>query len=463
MTPQKKSGWWKWVLGLVLVGGGIACWQWYSKQPKNEAVDYKTNVVSRGEIVQSVTSNGQINPVKTVQVGSQVSGIVTKLYVDFNSQVTNNQVVAQIDPSTYDQNLTQATAELANSMAAWEYANLNMKRAKELRASDLIPPADLEKATTDLHQAEAGVKIRESAVKRAKVDLEKTTIYSPIDGLVISRSVDEGQTVAASFSAPVLFQIANDLRKMQIEAMVSEADVGGVEVGQKVTFLVDAFPSRPFRGDVKQVRYAPITNQNVVNYICVVDVNNYDLKLRPGMTANATIVTAQRTDAIRVPNAAFRFRPTETAGGKGATNKPPGAAGKPVASGPPAGGGGDAQPSSEERRKRWENATPEQREQMRAMRGRGDGGGQRGSPDAPVTRTVYLIEKGSNSAKPALKPATIKTGISDGNYTEVIEGLKEGDVVVTGINVPMTASTANRPPGASTPFGSPMGGGMRPR
>jgi HlyD family secretion protein len=313
--------------------------------------------------------------------------------------------------------------------------------------------------------------MREAVLKKATVDLERTTIYSPIDGVVISRAVDVGQTVAASFNAPTLFTVANDLRNMRIEAMVSEADVGGVEEGQRVTFTVDAFQGRQFQGEVTQVRFAPVTNQNVVNYVTIVNVNNDDLKLRPGMTANASIITAQRRDVLRVPNAALRFRPPEKAVVKGATNSPSGT-NRPIAAMASAGEGGERL-SSEERRKRFESMSPEEREQFRArMRARsGDGPpgdglgvGRRSntwSTDGSAPRTVYLLEKETASGKEVsvLKPVTVKTGISDGSFTEVLEGLKEGDVVVTGVNLP-TPTTALRP-GGSSPFGGPFGG-MRP-
>jgi HlyD family secretion protein len=308
------------MLLLVCAAGAGGWWWWHSRRAAENALDYRTAGISRGDIVQSVTANGQINPVKQVQVGSQISGIINEILADFNSQVTNGQVIAQIDPSTYQQLVVQSEADLANGQAGLELAQVTYDRNQELRKNELISKSDFDKSRADLHQADAVVKTREALLRKVKVDLERATIYAPIDGVVISRNVDVGQTVAASFNTPTLFLIANDLRKMQIEAMVSEADVGGVEVGQRVNFTVDAFPTRQFRGQVKQVRYAPITNQNVVNYTTIVEVDNSDLKLRPGMTANATVVTAQRSAALRIPNAALRFRPPDNAAAKGATN-----------------------------------------------------------------------------------------------------------------------------------------------
>ena len=489
------------MLLLLCAAGAGGWWWWHSRQAAATALDYKTATISRGDIVQSVTANGQINPVKQVQVGSQISGIIQEILADFNSQVTNGQVIAQIDPSTYQQMVIQSEADLTNALAGLELAQVTYDRNAALRTNELISKSEFDKSRADLHQAEATVKTRDALLRKAKVDLARTTIYAPIEGVVISRNVDVGQTVAASFNTPTLFLIANDLRKMQIEAMVSEADVGGVEVGQRVNFTVDAFPTRQFQGQVKQVRYAPITNQNVVNYTTIVEVDNSDLKLRPGMTANATVITAQRSGALRIPNAALRFRPPENAVVRGATNVATAAGTNALARGPGATNrtgpgvalagpnapafpppdlmGGGAMPSREERRRMFENMTPEQREQFRAaMRARfgegpprgmgggppfglpGFGGGGQGSYEGPTTRTIYVLDKTDPASqnKLALKPLTIKTGISDGTYTEVLEGLKENDLVVTGVNTPTTVAAAVRP--GSSPFGGPFG--MRP-
>lgn len=492
MTANKSSGGWKWALVLLVVGAAGGGYYWYTTRSVHSTVDYKTAALSRGDIVQSVTANGQLTPVMSVQVGSQISGIIKDIKVDFNSQVTSNQVIAQIDPSTYQQNIAQAEADLASAMAALEFAQLSSKRALELRKNELISTSELEKAQVDLHQAEAVVKMREAALNKNKVDLERTTIYAPIDGVVISRNIDVGQTVAVSFNSPTLFLIANDLRNMRIEAMVSEADVGGLAVGQKVNFTVDAFVNRQFQGKITQVRYAPITNQNVVSYISIVEVNNDDLKLRPGMTANATIVTAERLNVPRVPNAALRFRPPESAAAKGATNATAKAGSAsatnqaPIAtSGPYAGlptppWAADGRRPTPEERDKWEaTLTPEQREQARQIRERmrqrmaegGTGGGgpgagagsrlPRNNPEGPATRTIYVLEKNLANGKevPVLKPVTVKTGIADASYTEILEGLKEGDVVITGVNLPATAVAAR--PGGSSPFGGPTG--FRPR
>lgn len=472
-----------WLIILLLTAGaGYAGWRWYGKREKTEAIEYKTATVARGDLVQQVTANGQISPVKNVTVGTQVSGIIKEMFVDFNSRVTNGQVIARIDPSTYEQNLEQAEAELANAKAALEYAQLSYNRSKELSAARLLPTADYDKAAVDLHQAEAVLRTREAAVRRARVDLERTTIFAPIDGMVITRTVDVGQTVAASFNTPTLFNIANDLSKMQIDAMVSEADVGGVEEGQSVTFTVDAFPQRKFVGSVKQVRFAPSTNQNVVNYTTVVEVNNADLKLRPGMTANANILVAENKDVLRIPNGALRFRPPPGAIIHGVTNAPTQKSKAELATSGPFAGlpippwqstGERRRPSDEERAAYEASLTPEQKQKyqeviatMRARMAQGEGGGgsasgerpRRTESTGPRTQTVYVLHKepGTTGEQTLLKPVTIKAGISDGANTEVLEGLKEGDVVVVG-----TVSTTATASGPANPFSSPFGGGRR--
>jgi len=240
------------------------------------AANYQTTAVSRGPITQAVTATGTLNPVVNVQVGSQVSGNIAKLFADFNSQVKAGQVVAQIDPALFQATVTQAEGDLASAQAALELAKLNAARTQELFAKKNSSQADLDQAMANLHQAEANVKIKQGALDKAKADLDHCRITSPVDGVVISRNVDVGQTVAASLQAPVIFTIANDLTKMQIDSNVAEADVGAVVVDQAVDFTVDAFPNRTFHGKVVQVRNAPITVQNVVTYDTVIGVANPD-------------------------------------------------------------------------------------------------------------------------------------------------------------------------------------------
>src|SRR5881227_2352326 len=293
------------VVGLLIVASVV-------RQCRNGgAGNYQIATVTRGPITQAVTATGTLNPVVNVQVGSQVSGNIAKLFADFNSQVKAGQVVAQIDPALFQATVTQAEGDLASAQAGLELAKVNATRTQDLFARKTSSQADLDQAMANLHTAEASVKIKQGALDKARADLDHCTITSPIDGVVISRSVDVGQTVAASLQAPVIFAIANDLTKMQIDANVAEADVGVVKIDQNVDFTVDAFPARTFHGKVVQVRNAPITVQNVVTYDTVIGVSNPDLKLKPGLTANVSIIIAHKDDVLQIKNAALRYRPPD--------------------------------------------------------------------------------------------------------------------------------------------------------
>ncbi len=442
MANNKKSGGMKWlilVIVLAAAGGGA---YWYSKNRGTPAPEFQTTKVGRGDLTQAVTATGQLAPVLNVQVGSQISGIIQKLNADFNTQVKAGQIVAQLDSATYQANVSSAEGELANANAALELAQINARRAEELIKDKLISQSERDQTVASLHQAEAQVKIRTASVERAKVDLARCTIYSPVDGIVISRNVDVGQTVAASMSAPTLFLIANDLAKMQIDANVSEADVGGVEIGQEVDFTVDAFPYRTFHGKVIQVRNSPTTVQNVVTYDAVIEVSNPDLKLKPGMTANVSIVVARRENVLRIPNSVLRFRPPESSTGEKRTNAAPTAAAQAAV---PGAGGPAGRGDGERRGGRGGPGGP----------GSGNRSGQPRAERQPL-RTVFTLtssETGKASGtEPVLKPVQVKLGINDGVMTEVLEGLAEGDQIV----ISMTTST-NAP--ASNPS-NPFGGGF---
>jgi HlyD family secretion protein len=386
---------------LVLLAGLL-----FTKCRSGSGQSFQTVAVTRGPITQAVTATGTLNPVQNVQVGSQVSGNIQKLFADFNSIVKAGQVIAQIDPVVFQANVNQAKGDLDNAQAALELARLNAARTQALVAKQNSAQSDLDQATANLHQAEANVKIKEGALEKAQADLDHCTITSPIDGMVISRNVDVGQTVAASLQAPVIFQIANDLTKMQIDANVAEADVGGVAVDQDVDFTVDAFPTQTFHGKVVQVRNAPITVQNVVTYDTVIGVTNPDLKLKPGMTANVAIISAHRDDALKIPNGALRFRMPD------------------------------------------ENATPPAKRDPSAS-SRQPAGKPPARSEHRMERSVYVLPP--SASKPT--KATIKTGISDGVATEIVEGLKEGDRVVTGVTENSGAT--------STPATNPFGSGPR--
>jgi HlyD family secretion protein len=382
---------------LLLLGAAGGGW-WYYQHRKPAATEYLTETLAKGDITQIVTATGSLKPVINVTVGSQISGTISELNADFNSTVKEGQILAHLDPATYEAIVLQAQGELANAKATLELAEITAKRKEELLKQNAGTQADLDTARASLRQAQAGVRIKEGNLKRAEVDLSRCTIYSPIDGTVIARSVDIGQTVAAALSSPTLFTIANDMTSMQISAAVSEADIGNVAEGQTVEFTVDAFPYTPFTGKVEQIHNSPVTVQNVVTYDVLVTVSNPDLKLKPGMTANVSIIVAQRKGVLRVPNAALRFRPPE----------------------PP-------------------TATPEE------PRPRQKGGG-RSSKGARPERKVHLLKAGSNEPE----PLQIKLGISDNLYTEVVSGLEEGAVLVTGIK--------NPPAAAAKPSANPMSG-----
>src|SRR6185503_11213988 len=311
MANNGSSSWLRWLIVLVIVGGvgGLVAWR-VMKHGDTEP-QYQTQDVTKGDIIQAVTATGSLEPVTNVTVGSQISGIIQKLNADWNTPVKADQIVAELDPATYKAQVAQAQGDLASAKATLELNQIEAKRDDELFNSKLMSASDHDTAIATLHQAEASVKIKQAALDMAQVNLDRCTIKSPVDGIVISRNVDIGQTVAASLSAPTLFIIANDLTKMEIDANVAEADVGGVETNQEVNFTVDAFPNRTFNGEVVQVRNAPTNYQNVVTYSTIISVDNRDMKLKPGMTANVSIIIAEKKNALRVPAAALRFHPPE--------------------------------------------------------------------------------------------------------------------------------------------------------
>src|SRR5687767_13168243 len=362
-------------IALILLAAAAAAggWYWYDSRGAGGEVRYRTVKVERGPIAAVVVASGTLNAVTTVQVGSQISGQVKDIYADFNTTVKQDQVIARIDPATFELRVNQARADLdaahsavavARSGQAAQQAelgrvklNLNeaqrdFERKKMLVDKSFISGAELDKARNVLEttreqlkaveaqlevsraqvtSARAAVKQRESLLRQAEVDLERTVIRAPVDGTVILRNVDAGQTVAASLQAPVLFTIARDLRDMQVEAAIDEADVGRLRVGMPASFGVDAFPRRNFNGEIKQIRKSPQNVQNVVSYTVVISAANPDLALLPGMTANVRIAVDNRTNALKVPNAALRFRPAGAVDAKAPLDAP---------SGPQAGGQG---------------------------------------------------------------------------------------------------------------------------
>lgn len=411
----KRGAWIAIALFLVaLVGVGF----WRLGDGRRES-DYTTAPVQKGDITQVVTATGSLSAVITVQVGSQVSGTIAKMYADFNTKVKAGQVVAELDQDKFKAAVDQAKANLLSSQAnvaktkvSVEDSGRTLERNKELKKRALIAQSDLDAAQTAYDAAVAQLEVNKAQVEQAKaaldqasVDLAHTIIRSPVDGIVVSRNVDVGQTVAASLQAPTLFLIANDLSKMQVDSNVSEGDVGNVWVGQEVGFTVDAYPARRFQGAVLQVRNAPIMVQNVVTYDAVVGIDNRDLVLKPGMTANLEFLVSKKGGVLRIPNAALRFRPPSE------KPQPPAAARQTGA----AGGGG--------RGGRRNGAEPPR------------GAGARQGREA----TVYLLR----NQKPT--PIRLRLGITDGSYTEVVEGeIKEGEQVVLAMSAAQSTAPAGR-------------------
>jgi HlyD family secretion protein len=378
-----------------------------------------TVAVSRGDVVQSVKATGTLEAVTTVQVGSQVSGTIAALLADFNSQVKKGQVVARLEPSLFQTQVDQARATLVKlqadadrSRVGLEDARVQQRRAETLSSQQLLPTSELESARVATAQAEAALKSAQAQVSQARaalgqaeVNLSHATITAPIDGIVISRNVDIGQTVAASMQAPVLFTIAQDLRHMQVNASVDEADIGKIAPTQLVSFQVDAYPGKTFAGSVRQVRLAPVVDQNVVSYVTVIDVPNPELQLKPGMTANVAITIARADDVLKVPNAALRYRPdaeTLQAHGQAAT---------PAAARPR----GERAPGE---------GTPSERPQAH--------------------RRVWVLNGESLTA------VRVDTGVDDGTTTAIVGGdLPEGARVVTGA---AQAATATAQPSSASPL-----------
>ena len=312
---------WLFVSGVIVVavGAGLA-WRLFDKPA---APSYVTTPAAKGDVVRTVVTTGSVNPVVTVQVGSYVSGPIKALYCDYNTKVKAGQLCAKIDPRTYEvalaqakANLATAKAQLAKDQASLAYAKLNYERDRGLVARGIVSQETVDADKSAYEQAAAQVKLdaatiaqRQAALEGAQVNLDYTDIVSPVDGIVISRNVDVGQTVAASFQTPTLFLIAKDLTKMQVDTNVSESDIGRVKVGERAIFTVEAYPRKTFEGRVREVRQAPITVQNVVTYDAVIGVDNPELLLLPGMTANAKIITDERKGVLRVPQQALRFEP----------------------------------------------------------------------------------------------------------------------------------------------------------
>jgi HlyD family secretion protein len=495
----------------VLAAGG---WYWYDSRSGEGEVRYRTAKVERGPIAAVVVASGTLNATTTVQVGSQISGQVQNIYADFNTAVKKDQVIARIDPSTFELRVNQARADLDSAQSAVAVARSNeaaaraalgqvkvnladaqrdFERKKALVDKNYISGAELDKARTvldstreqlkaveaqlkvsqaQISSAQAAVKQRESLLKQAQVDLERTVIRAPVDGTVILRNVDAGQTVAASLQAPVLFTIAQDLRDMQVEAAIDEADVGRLRVGMAASFAVDAFPRRGFNGEIRQIRKSPLNVQNVVSYTVVISAANPDMALLPGMTANVRIAVDSRENALKVPNAALRWRPT----GAAAESRQAAPADAPAQQ---AGGAAvqqfrariqsDLKPSDAQRMQIDEIFNDSRQKFARVRDMKGDGERRREAEKiraetnariaellTPEQRPAWerlLAESGSRGPSAAgrlyllensqPKAVDVRLGLTDGTSTEVVSGLAEGAEVVIG-----TADARAGAPGA---------------
>jgi HlyD family secretion protein len=411
-----------WLGALVLVVAFVL-YKWTSG--RGDATEYQTSLVERGNVVSRVSTSGSLQAVVTVDVGSQVSGRVQELYADFNSKVKKGERIAKIDPSLFQASVVQAEANVTASRAnvtrltvTAEDAERQAKRASEVFAQRLISETERDNAVATARAARAGVDQGVGQLAQAKAQLEQartnlryTDIVSPTDGVVISRAVNVGQTVAASLQAPVIFTIAQDLAAMEVHTNVAESDIGRLKPGMRISFTVDAYPGEPFRGAIRDIRNAPQIVQNVVTYDAVIDVANPDLKLKPGMTATVSIVTDRRRDVLSVPNTALRFRPEGLQDQPARRIDAQGAAGGERREG---GQGGQ-----------WNG---DKKGQGSWRRDRDKSEGDDAAPAAAVKRTIYVLADG----EPA--PREVTTGLTDGRITEVTGGaLKEGEAVIVGI------------------------------
>lgn len=388
---------------LAIIGIGYAAyWQFYRTTP----TEYRLQAIENGDISQIVSANGTINPVTLVSVGTQVSGTVKKLYVNFNSKVEKGQILLELDDALLSAQQKQSLANVQNVSANLELATANETRMRNLYTQDFASRQDLDTAVQAKKSAQAQLQLAQATVEKDRANLAYSVIRSPVSGVVIDRSVDVGQTVAASLQTPTLFKIAQNLSNMQIDANFAEADIGSIKVGQSVRFTVDAFPNRTFKGRVNLIRLNPTTVSNVVTYDVVINVDNPEQLLLPGMTAYVNIAVAERKDVLLVPNAALRFKPANTDTKKSAVN-------------------------------------PKNEAQKSSVR-----------PDGSVNFVGGKSKRDEFSGKvyvqsaAELKPITVTLGITDNRNTEIVSGeLKVGDQVVLG-----EAQTTTKPkPGGTTP------------
>jgi HlyD family secretion protein len=394
------------LLTALVAAGLVVYWQFFMVTP----TQYRSQPAEKGDISQTVSANGTINPVTLVSVGTQVSGTVKKLYVDFNSKVEKGQILLELDDALLAAQQKQSEANVQSAEASLELASTNEPRIRSLFAQEYVSKQELDSAVQARKSAEAQLKLAQATVEKDRANLAYSVIRSPVSGVVVDRSVDVGQTVAASLQTPTLFKIAQDLSKMQIDANFAEADIGNIRVDQTVRFTVDAFPNRSFKGVVKLIRLNPTTVSNVVTYDAVINVDNPEQVLLPGMTAYVNIAVAERKDVLLVPNAALRFKPVN----------------------------GDVQKASAN-----QSSIPDQKGDALKSGGRpGDPAGSAKPKRDAFSGKVYVLENGK------LKPVSVTLGITDNRNTEIIGGeLKVGDQIVLGeVQADKPSSSGSRPP-----------------
>lgn len=394
---------------LLLGAAGFGLYRYAN--PSAEPERYRTHLLAQTDLVQIASATGTLNPVRIVNVGTQVSGTVKKLYVDYNTPVTANQILLELDTEPLNARLRQSQANLASNRAKLAMTELKAQRMRDLFRQAYVSRQELDQAESDATVAKAAVEQTAGVVDSDKYSLSNAIIRSPISGVVIDKVVDEGQTVAANFQTPTLIKIAQDLTKMQINARFAEADLGRIREGLQATFRVDAFTHQSYTGQVRQIRLNPVTEQNVVTYDVVVDVENPKQTLLPGMTAYVDIELGRREHVLAVPNAALRYRPAAVANEGGKPSSPPNAS--PAMGERPAGQGG----------------------------GMGSGGGKEARPKR--SSNVYVLRDGNSEPQ----PVKLKLGLNDGRFTEVVEGaLKVGDRVVLGEVSAKNATAGATPP-----------------
>ena len=423
---------WVVAVAVVLAGLGLGYFLRGGSNGK-EAGRYKSATVDRGDVAMTVTATGTISAVTTVQVGSQVSGIIAALHADFNTPVTSGQLIAELDPTPFEATVEQRRADVAQYEVRLRNAHVQLQRQEQLLARELVAPADCDQARADFDALEAQISQVKAALRQSQTNLGYTRIRSPIDGVVVDRQYDVGQTVAASFQAPTLFTIAQDLTKMQVQADVDQSDIGRIRVGQSTRFTVDAYPEEEFVGAITQVRLNATVNQNVVTYPVIVGVENSDLKLRPKMTADLSVEVDRVSDVLRIPNAALRFRPAEEAAAGSASRR--GGSGEGGSSRGGATGRGGARPTGG-------MGAPEGGF-AGAAQGLAAGRQEPGSDRLEKAwQTIYKL-----ATDGTLSAVQVRIGLSDGKFSQVLEGdLAAGETIVVGLATSRANSTSSSSP-----------------